>query len=283
MGYKMHMSDSLLLDAGRDRQALPLFDSTHLTIIAHSPTRRVILARVFRHFFPISTTDYSAIGDQWQISEDTDFILADRHNLGPEERECFQQLLDQTAIPLLIIDSSQVPVDKEQRRQWGSGTAEQIINIFLDFHHGLVTMAESTTEPTVEQPSIDQKPGQALLSLMEDIETEAEQQRLSAILDKLPMEQYHEIDNDRPLVTAEEMKFDYSAADEFRAIREEQQALENNSERLPDFSDFDEIFGGSATDDYHSKTGRTGSGTLTTWFSSIFARLRGRDRKRRTG
>lgn len=277
------MDPSLLLAQDSGSQPAPLFDSTRLTIISRSPTRRVILAKIFRHFFPLSSTDFSAIGDPWRIPGDTDLLLVDKHNVGPEYASRYKQLLDQTAIPLLIIDSSQIPAAREARRAWASTTAEQMISLYLDFHHGLITMGEAATEAPQDEPAPEQNPTLEVAELMEEIGSEVETRRLNEILDNLPMQQYHEIDNDRPLVTADEWEFDFSAADEFQTVRNnvvnEQAAKGNNASELPDFSDFDEIFGKPAGDDPSRLARKTGHGTLTTWFSAIFARLRSKQRK----
>ncbi len=73
----------------------------------------------------------------------------------------------------------------------------------------------SATPPPVSKPSSSDK----LADIFSEIRSYTEDKRIAAILEKLPMQDYNESQNDKPIVTANEFTFDYSSMEAYAQER----------------------------------------------------------------
>ncbi len=63
-----------------------------------------------------------------------DIFVLDEHNLGPDEKPAFDAIVAQTNVPVTQCNSSQIPTDAGERRQWGQKFAAQLIQLHKKQH-----------------------------------------------------------------------------------------------------------------------------------------------------
>lgn len=267
---------------GRKKDVVPLFDSTRLTVVSHSPTRRIVLEKIFRHYFKVTGISFSNIDSLNGLASSADLLLIDKHNTTPATAGIFEEILNQTLLPLLIINSSDIPAESADRKLWSAAISEHLIAIYLDFHQVNMDAQEEPPGEIIDF-AIDQQTETTpdLASIVEDVGSEAEKNRLDAILKNLPMQKYHEISNDRPMLTAEEINFDYF--EKVAEFTDDKPISQNNVESMQqrnrlDFTDYDSIF--SDPDRSLGPSSNKLGGTLKSWFASFFSKILHRPRKR---
>ena len=117
-----------LTDLAKDNQKTR--NPLRVTIIGKSKTRRRALNTLLNSFGLANTSerDFSEISLN-DLVDSSDVLLIDQHNVGHTELTTFKLLYGQTQIPRHICNSSQIPIDIQDRNEWGLALTDQLVKL----------------------------------------------------------------------------------------------------------------------------------------------------------